>query len=248
MLERAAGIEALGGLVHGFTDREGGTSEAAFASLNLGKKSGDDPTRVDENLRRVGEAAGFGPTDLFLVHQVHGASVLRARDLRPDSQADVLWLHRDDGPGVVGVLTADCVPVLLADAAHRVVAAVHSGWRGTVAGVVPAAVNALAAIGVEPASLRVAIGPCIEWPAFEVGPEVAAHFPERHVRRAGLSRPHVDLVGVVREQLEEAGVLFSCIERVGGCTHAQPHRYFSYRRDGPRTGQHLSFIGFARGS
>jgi YfiH family protein len=248
MLEQAAAIEALGGLVHGFTDREGGTSKAGFAGLNLGRKWGDDPTCVDENLRRVGGAAGFRPADLLLVHQVHGADVLRARDLRPDSQADALWLHRDDGPGVVGVLTADCVPVLLADAARTVVAAVHSGWRGAVAGVVPAAVSTLAAIGVEPASLRAAIGPCIEWPAFEVGPEVAVQFPKRHVRRAGLSRPHVDLVGVVREQLEAAGVLPSYIERVGGCTHADPQRYFSYRRDGPRTGQQLSFIGFAHGS
>jgi YfiH family protein len=245
MLERAAGIEALGGLVHGFTDRNGGTSEGAFATLNLGRKWGDDPACVDENLARVGEAAGFRPTDLLLVHQVHGTRVLRARDLRPDSEADALWLHREDGHGVVGVLTADCVPLLLADTAHTVVAAVHSGWRGAVAGVVPAAVSTLAALGVEPASLRAAIGPCIEWRAFEVGPEVAARFPERHVRRDGLPRPHVDLVGVVREQLEEAGVLRSCIEHVGGCTHATPERYFSYRRDGPRTGQHLAFIGFA---
>jgi YfiH family protein len=248
MLERAAGIEALGGLAHGFTDRDGGTSEAGFATLNLGRKWGDDPTRVDENLRRVGETAGFRPADLVLVHQVHGASVLRARDVQPDSRADALWLHRDDGPGVVGVLTADCVPILLADVAHTVVAAVHSGWRGTVAGVVPAAVSALAAVGAEPWSLRAAIGPCIEWPAFEVGPEVAAQFPDRHVRTDGLVRPHVDLVGMVRAQLEEAGVPPSCIERVGGCTHAEPRRYFSYRRDGPRTGQHLSFIGFAQGS
>lgn len=248
MLERAAGIEALGGLVHGFTNREGGTSEGAFATLNLGRKWGDDPLRVDENLRRVGEAAGFRPADLLLVHQVHGANVLRASELRADSQADALWLHRDDGFGVVGVLTADCVPVLLVDAAQTVVAAVHSGWRGSVAGVVPAAVSSLAARGVEPASLRAAIGPCIEWRGFEVGPDVAVQFPERHVRRAGLSRPHVDLVGVVREQLEEAGVPASNIERVGGCTHADPQRYFSYRRDGPQTGQHLAFIGFARRS
>ena len=233
------------GLLHGFTDRLGGVSQGRFATLNFGRRWGDDPAAVDENLRRVAAAAGFRPADLRLVRQVHGAVVLRARDLAPGAEADALWAARADGPILVGVLTADCVPVLLADDAAERVAAVHSGWRGTVAGVVPQAVAALVAAGAAPERLRAAIGPCISAAAFEVGPEVAALFPAAHVDLTG-PRPHVDLVAVVRDQLLAAGLPLAAIERVGGCTYREPDRYFSYRRDGAGIGQHLAFIGWAQ--
>lgn len=245
MLERAAALSALApSVVHGFTDRRGGHSQGRFATLNLGERWGDDPDAVRRNLEAVAGAAGFDPAWLVRVRQVHGAAVLRASEVREGSEADALWCHRSDRPCVVGVLTADCVPVLLADREGEAVAAIHSGWRGTVAGVVTHAVHALAdAGGVPPERLVAAIGPCIEQAAFEVGEEVASRFDDAFVDRTRWPKPHVDLVGVVRSQLVAAGVPATAIERVGACTHANPDRYFSFRRDGAGIGQMLSFIG-----
>lgn len=239
MIER---VPAFGGCVHGFTDRLGGVSEGRHASLNLGRRWGDDPEAVAENYRRVAAAAGFRVEALRQVRQVHGKAVLRARDVKADSEADALWVHRDDGPLVAGVLTADCVPILLRDAVGTVAAAVHSGWKGTVADITGATVGVLAEY-VAPARMLAAIGPCIEVEAFEVGEEVAAQFPAEFVRREGTRRPHVDLVAMVRGQLLAAGVPAGAISRVGGCTFSDPSRYFSYRRDGAGIGQMLAFIG-----
>lgn len=233
-------------LVHGFTDREGGVSEGRHATLNFGRRWGDLPEAVDENLRRVAASAGFAPGDLRLVRQVHGDAVLRVTSLGPDSEADALWARREDAPVVVGVLTADCVPILLADRGGTAVAAIHSGWKGTVRDIAGATVRTLAADGVEPAELVAAIGPCIEVEAFEVGEEVAAQFDPAFVRRDLGPRPHVDLVATVRAQLLAAGVPADHIARVGGCTWRHPERWFSYRRDGAGIGQMLTFIGFAR--
>lgn len=243
MFDRATSLATIAGLVHGFSDREGGASEGRFATLNFGRRWGDDPAAVEENYARLGVAAGFDLQRLVTVRQVHGAAVVWAREVGPDTEADAVCCRREDGR-VVGVLTADCVPVLLADREGRVAAAVHSGWRGTVAGVVGATVGALAATGVSPGSLVAAIGPCIEVRAFEVGPEVAAQFPAEVVDASG-SRPHVDLVAAVKSQLLRAGISASAIARVGGCTHDTPARWFSYRRDGAGIGQMLSFVGFA---
>lgn len=244
MIERAAGFPSA--LVHGFTTRLGGVSEGRHASLNLGARWGDAPGAVIENLRRVAAAGGYEARDLRRVRQVHGREVLRATLLQEGSEADALWARVGDGPLVVGVLTADCVPVLLADRAGTAVAAIHSGWRGTAQDVVGATVAALAADGVAAGELVAAIGPCIEVEAFEVGEEVARAFAPEFVRRDLGPRPHVDLVQAVRSQLVDAGVPKDSIERVGTCTCRNPERYFSYRRDGAGIGQMLAFVGFRR--
>lgn len=233
------------GLVHGFTDRLGGVSEGRHATLNLGRRWGDDPAAVAENYRRVAAAGGFVAEDLRLARQVHGTAVLRAGQFVDGAEADAVWTQRDDRL-VAGVLTADCVPVLLADRAGTVAAAVHSGWKGTASNIVGATVEVLAPAA-RPETLVAAIGPCIELAAFEVGEEVAERFDPAFVQREGFARPHVDLVAVVRAQLVAAGVPADSIERVGGCTFADPSRYFSYRRDGAGIGQMLAFIGFPRG-
>ncbi|HFE44974.1 MAG TPA: laccase domain-containing protein [Nannocystis exedens] len=234
-------------LAHGFSDRLGGVSRGRYASLNVSAKWGDEPAAVAENHRRIAGAGGFDLKTLCLVRQVHSAKVIRACEATEESEADAIWAHRDDPPAVVGVLTADCVPVLLADADATVWAAIHSGWKGTVAGIVPAAVRALVGVGIEPGELRAAIGPCISLDAFEVGPEVACQFPEEVVERSRFARPHVDLVAMVQRQLLAAGVRPENVERVGGCTHTDARRYFSYRRDGAGIGQHLAFIGGREG-
>ncbi|MCX4243087.1 peptidoglycan editing factor PgeF [Paraliomyxa miuraensis] len=243
MLQRAELFPSA--ITHGFTTREGGVSQGRHASLNLGSR-GDDPEAVAENLRRVAEAGGFAPKELVRVKQVHGNAVRAAHEVGEQSEADALWRHRDH-PGsrrVVGVMTADCVPILLCDRRGTMVAAVHSGWKGTVANITTRAIEVLREAGADPRHLLAAIGPCIELDAFEVGEEVAAQFDERFVARAGHAKPHVDLVACVRAQLEGAGVPAAQVERVGACTHARPDLYFSYRRDGAGIGQQLSFIGF----
>lgn len=242
MLDRAAALSRIAGLTHGFTSREGGVSVGRFASLNLGGRWGDDPQAVETNYVRLARAGGFEPARLRTVRQVHGAAVAWAHEVTPESEADALCCRRGDRL-VVGVLTADCVPIVLADRQGRVAAAVHSGWRGTVADIAGATVRRLTAAGIEAADLVAAIGPCIERDAFEVGPEVAEQFDAAFVRATG-PRPHVDLVAAVRAQLVAAGVPEPAIERVGGCTHATPERWFSYRRDGAGIGQMLSFAGF----
>lgn len=244
MLEQADPLRALlPGIVHGFTTRQGGHSQGRYATLNMGGKWGDEPEAVRANHEAVAAEAGYALHQLVRVKQVHGAAVLRARDVDGRSEADGLWCHRDDGPCVVAVLTADCVPVLLADREGTAVAAVHSGWRGTVAEISAVAVRVLAEAGVPPARLVAAIGPCIEQRAFEVGPEVAEHFDDAFVERERWPKPHVDLVGAVRAQLRGAGVPSESIVRVGACTHDHPERYFSYRRDGAGIGQMMSFVG-----
>ena len=234
-------LSAVPGLRHGFTDRRGGVSQGRFASLNLGRKWGDDAEAVDENLRRVAEAGAYAPASLRRVEQVHGGDVLAATTLTDASEADGLLCRNGDGL-TVAVSTADCVPVLIADREGTVAAAVHSGWRSTVVRIVETAVAALEA---DPSRLVAAIGPCIERGAFEVGPEVAEQFDPVYVDLEGYAKPHVDLVGVVRSQLQRAGLRADAIERVGACTHAHPDRYFSYRRDGAGTGQMMSFVGYA---
>jgi hypothetical protein len=235
-------------VTHGFSTRRGGVSRGEFASLNLGERWGDEPQAVAENLRRLARAGDFAPERLVRVRQVHGNEVLAAGAVGPGVEADAIWHRRADGACVVGVLTADCVPVLLVDEEASVVAAIHSGWRGTVAGVVGRTVEVLAGAGVPARRLYAAIGPCIERAAFEVGEEVAARFDAAFVERRPDRRPRVDLVAAVRAQLQAAGVATARIERVGGCTHADADTYFSYRRDArggvARTGQHLSFVGW----
>jgi len=236
-------------LVHGFTDRKGGVSRGLYASLNLGRKWGDDREAVDENYARVARAVGYAPECLRLVRQVHGSTMMDARRLDPSSEADGLWLATEtSSPLVVGVLTADCVPILIVDEQARLVAAVHSGWRGTVANIAGEAVQTLRDQGAR--GICAAIGPCIEQAGFEVGPEVAEQFAPGYVKMVEHThgfRPHVDLVAVVRDQLFQAGVAGECIDRVGGCTYTNSEKYFSYRRDGS-SGQQLSVIGYVHAS
>ncbi|HXU83180.1 MAG TPA: peptidoglycan editing factor PgeF [Polyangia bacterium] len=232
---------------HGFTSRAGGVSAPPFHSLNLGSKWGDDRDNVIENRRRLLEATRS--QTLYLAAQVHGARVLpvRAGDdphVVARQQADGVC---SDAAGIaVGVYVADCVPVLLADPRTGAFAAVHAGWRGTVAGILEAAVKTMAdQYGSRPADLRIAFGPAIAPCCFEVGPEVAAAFaawPVAIVAEPG-RKPHVDLRLVLRQQALAAGVDPAAVDAVDACTKCDPDgRFYSYRRDASRTGQHVGFI------
>jgi YfiH family protein len=230
---------------HGFTTRAGGVSGEPFHSLNLGMKWGDARENVLENRRRLLHASGA--ETIYLAAQVHGARVVR---VRAGDDAAAITKEQADGvctdvPGVaVGIYVADCVPALFADPRTGAVAAVHAGWRGTVAGVLPAAVAALVAhFGSRPADLRVALGPAIGPCCFEVGPEVAAVFPHAVVIHRAGRKPHVNLRHAQRLQLLEAGLDPAAIDEGGPCTMCDPGgRFYSYRRDAGQTGQHVGFI------
>ncbi len=241
--------------VHGFTTRAGGVSAPPFESLNLGGKWGDGPAAVSENRRRLARAVG-GP--IAVARQVHGTTVVRVR--ADDDRAAIASTEADalctDAPGVVlGVFVADCVPALLVDPRTGAVAAAHAGWRGTVAGVLPAAVRALAAeFGARPGDLRAALGPAIGPCCFEVGPEVVAAFetlvPDAHARGIVLPSPrgvpgkaHVDLKAANRLLLERAGLDPGAIDAGPECTHCDRVRFYSFRRDGNATGQLMGVVG-----
>jgi YfiH family protein len=247
------------GFTHGFTTRAGGVSAPPYDSLNLGGKWGDEPAHVTENRRRLAEAVGGAP---FVARQVHGTAIRRVH--AGDQRAEVARHEADglctDAPGVVlGVFVADCVPALLADPRTGACAAVHAGWRGSVAGILPEAVRVLAAeFGARAADLRVALGPAIGPCCFEVGLEVAgaveAALPGARARGVLLPSPrgladkaHVDLHAANRLLLEQAGVPPEAVGAVPGCTRCDRARFFSFRRDGAATGQQMGVIGRAIG-
>jgi YfiH family protein len=235
------------GFRHGFSLRTGGVSAPPFDSLNLGRAVGDSLENVEENHRRFAEAVGYDAGDLLEVSQVHGNRVHTA--VAPDGalslrsvKADALVTRNVGTP--VGVRVADCIPLLLADRKGRAVAAVHVGWRGAVARIAHKAVESLEALGARRADLAAVIGPHIRAEAFEVGEEVAhqiaAAAEGAEVIRTEFVKPHADLAKTLTAQLRALGV--SEIDDVGGCTHDEPDRFFSYRRDGARSGRHLAAI------
>jgi YfiH family protein len=227
---------------HGFSLRTGGVSTGERASLDLGPAV-DLPVDARENRERLAREAGLDPNRLVTAHQVHGARVVRARD-GDVVEADCLWT--DAAGSWVGIRTADCVPLLLADVLGTRVAAVHSGWRGAEARIAAAAVSALAAEGTSPAQLRAAIGPCIGRCCYEVGEDLAERFGHAFgdsvIDRNSARRPHLDLRQAVRLTLRAAGMAEEAIEDVPGCTACQPEAFFSHRRDRGRTGRHLAFV------
>lgn len=241
------------GVRHAFSTRIGGVSPPPFDSLNLGNPAGDmqdEWSRIYENYRRLQSAIFCPSLDRLWVHQVHGAGVTVARrdaDFECGRRADAIVC--DDPTRLAAVRTADCLPVLIATTDGGVVAAVHAGWRGVIAGVVPAAILAMQSIrSMQPASLLAAIGPGIGPDAFEVGPEVVGAFQARFpgkpfVRpRGDGSRSTIDLPAAVAWQLKEAGLTDRQIDRADLCTLTRQDEFFSHRRDRGVTGRMAAMI------
>ncbi len=231
----------LAGFPHGFTTREGGVSDAPWDTLNLGGLVGDDPLRVAENWRRLERATGLA---FARVKQVHGARVVRAGGpTRPVEEADAVLSALEGVAACVSV--ADCVPVLLADPGSGIVAAVHAGWRGTLAGASAEAVAALCReIGTPPDRLLAAVGPSIGPCCYEVSHDLAARFGQEigaEVVAAG-ERPRLDLWRANARVLTRAGVAPDRIEVLGRCTSCERDVFFSHRRDAGRTGRQTAFI------
>ncbi|GAB5467841.1 MAG: peptidoglycan editing factor PgeF [Rhodospirillales bacterium] len=240
----AASLDGQPHLRHGFFTRKGGVSRGVFDSLNCGLGGKDAAEAVLENRQRAMTALGRDGGDLVTLVQVHSARVVTveapiAPDARPEADALVTRV-----PGLaLGVLTADCAPLLFADPQAGVVGAAHAGWRGALDGVAEATLDAMEALGAKRAQVRAAVGPCIAQESYEVGPEFAERFLAASARNAVFFRPgsgdrrHFDLKGYLTHRLEAAGVAQLSVEPADTC--ADPERFFSYRRTVKRGERHF---------
>ena len=241
-------------VVHGFFTREGGVSSGLYRSLNIGGGSRDDRAAVAANRARAMAAFGLPADALVTAYQVHSATAVMVGGPWPGEppQADGLATDR---PGVaLGILTADCAPILFADAEARVIGAAHAGWRGALNGVAEATVMTMEKLGAKRARIRAAVGPCIGPRSYEVGSEFPAPFvalapkAEQFFRPASRERHFLfDLPGYVRSRLAAIGL--GAVDVVGADTCADENRFFSYRRSVLRKegdyGRGLSAIALA---
>jgi hypothetical protein len=236
MMLSASSLASLDGVRHGFFTRQGGVSSGVYASLNCGPGSRDDAANVTENRARVADILGAEPSRLITVFQKHSAdAVVTDKPWKEGKipEADAIVTAK---PGLaIGVLTADCAPVLFCDGAAGVIGAAHAGWRGALSGIVEATVEAMRKLGARPEHITAVIGPTISQDAYEVGadfverfladePESAAFF----ITDEGSGEPHFDLPAYVGERLARAGV--GSIADLGFCTYCEETRLFSYRR------------------
>ena len=240
----------LSALPHGFLGRRGGVSTGLLAGLNVGTGSGDDPDVIAENRRRAVDAVLPG-ANLATVYQVHSGDAVYVSEP---------WLHDDrpkadamatDQPGVLlGILTADCAPVLLADEQAGVVGAAHAGWRGAFAGVTDSAIAEMEKLGARRDHIVAAIGPCIAQASYEVDDAFHQRFLDADPGNErffadGKGKPHFDLEGYVAARLAGAGI--RRVELLGLDTYADPGRFFSFRRSThrgePDYGRQIALIG-----
>ena len=241
---------ALDGIPHGFLGRKGGVSSGLIAGLNVGLGAGDDRAAVAENRRRALAAVAPGAA-LVTVHQVHSPDAVYAPSPWPDDarpHADALVTDR---PGLaLGIVTADCTPVLLADRAAGVIAAAHAGWKGALGGVIESTVALMERYGAERARIAAAVGPVIARKSYEVDDAFLRRFAEADPENDRFFSPgreghhQFDLEAYVLSRLAEAGITRA--EALGLDTYADPERFFSYRRathrGEPSYGRQLSLI------
>lgn len=223
-------------LRHGFFTRKGGASAGIFEGLNCGAGSSDQADVVAMNRAIAARAMGVEPDALVSVHQIHSDGVETVTEPfspdqpRPQADAMVTATH-----GIaLGILTADCLPVLFADPDAGVIGAAHSGWKGAIGGVLEATLEAMEDLGARRGNIRAALGPCISQPNYEVGPEFVRNFTDTARENAAFFMPgkgdrsHFDLPGYAAHRLAAAGV--GQIESTGHCTYADPDLFYSYRR------------------
>jgi len=228
-------LAAIPGIRHAFFTREGGVSGGVYAGLNGGLGSRDDPALIRENRRRMAERLGVTPENLLSVHQTHSPDAIVATGPWPGParpKADAM-VTTTEGLAL-GITTADCAPILFADAKARVIGAAHAGWKGALTGILESTVDAMEKLGAERSRTVAAIGPLIRQPSYEVGSEFVARFLEADAENAtfflpGARNGHAmfDLAGYIRRRLEHAGVLV--IDDLGVDTYSD-ERCYSYRR------------------
>jgi YfiH family protein len=251
---QAAALSTLPGIRHAFFTRHGGVSEGIYKSLNGGVGSNDAPERVRENRARMAAMLGT-PLERFLTaYQIHSPDVIVAEnpwpaDARPRADAIVTRV-----PGLaIGISTADCGPVLLADSEARIIGAAHAGWRGALTGVLESTLAAMEQLGARRECIVAALGPTISQNNYEVGGDLVEQFtaaPDNDrffVASARAGHALFDLPGYIVARLQRAGV--AQVENVALCTYADAERFYSYRRTThrgePDYGRHISAIALA---
>lgn len=243
-------VDALDGIAHGFLGRTGGVSDSLYDSLNVGTGTEDDPARIEENRRRAVEAVAPG-TDLVTLHQAHTPEALIvtepfALDRRPEADG----LATDRPKLALGILTADCAPVLLADREAGVIGAAHAGWKGAMTGIVRSTVEKMEKLGADRSRIQAAVGPCIGRGSYEVDDDFRKRFEaiepenEQFFRAGAPGHHYFDLEAYVAAWLDFLGVKQT--ELVGLDTYANEDRFFSFRRTThkgePDYGRQLSLI------
>lgn len=243
----ASSLARLHGIRHGFFTRAGGVSDGLYATLNCGPGSADDPARVAENRARVARHLGGRDGDVVTVYQIHSAAAVAAD--APVAAAD---RPKADGvvtrtPGlVIGVLTADCTPVLFADPEAKVIGAAHAGWRGAMSGVLEVTISQMEELGAVRSRIIAAIGPTINQTAYEVGPEfegaILSGCPDNarfFNREKPDARAHFDLPAYV--EMRVAAARIGEIERQTPCTYENESLFYSFRRS-----QHRGEVDYGR--
>lgn len=235
MLLQAKSLSAQPGIRHGFFTREGGISGGLYASLNGGTGSNDTRENVVENRRRMAAALGCTPDNFLTAYQIHSPEVVVAdgpwpQDQRPKADAIVTKARNL----AIGVTTADCGPVLLADANARVIGAAHAGWRGAVGGVIEAAIDEMEKLGAQKKNIVAALGPMISGKNYEVGQDLFDRFKAENSANEKFFTPSgrdshfmLDLPGYIVARLARSGI--AC-DNLALCTYADPARFYSYRR------------------
>jgi hypothetical protein len=232
----ASNFDFEAGIAHAFFGRKGGVSEGIYSSLNCGPGSGDDRARVVENRRRAMESLAPAGAQLVTLYQVHSRDAVVVREpweIRHAPKADAMATNVR---GIaLGILTADCAPVILADCQARVVGAAHAGWKGALADVVESVVGVMESLGARRDRISAAIGPSISQPSYEVGGELRAALAQAQSDNTRFFTPskraghwQFDLCGFVQAQLHRAGI--ENTSAVPACTYLQESDFFSYRR------------------
>ncbi len=241
--------EAYPGLLHGFIGRRGGRSVGPYAELNVSLRVGDEADAVKNNICDLKHAVGIHDGRIVTMNQVHGERIVEVTDKTRKEAGEADAMVTRERETYLGILTADCVPILLVAPKRRAVAVVHAGWRGTLAGIAAKMVRLLQEkYDIAPAGIEAALGPAIGACCYEIRDDVAGPFLEQWGVRAESSlerrddKQFLDLRRLNRELLTDAGV--SRIFEIGPCTSCASEDFFSYRREGAEIGRQLSFIGW----
>jgi polyphenol oxidase len=243
--------ERYEGLLHGFMRRRGGKSVGPYEGLNLSYRVGDDPKVVSQNVCDMKRAIGIHDGRIVTVRQVHGDNIVEVADtnMKEAGEADAMVTAK--AKVFLGVLTADCVPILIIAPRQKLAAVVHAGWRGTLAGIAAKTVAYFAnSHNIAPAALEAALGPAIGACCYEVGDDVVEPLRARWGKLAEASieksaaTPHLDLRRLNRAILAEAGLPAERIFAAGPCTSCAVDEFFSYRRERNDTGRQMSVIGW----
>lgn len=251
MIEEMTTLRFSEDIRYRFFSRKNGVSEGDFASLNCSVSVGDDPVKVRENMRRIAGNLACTVEKLFVLHQTHSSMVVPVLDQEPFEKTPYGDALVTNQPNIfLGIKTADCAPILLADEKNRVIGAAHAGWRGAVGGILENTLKTMVELGAKLENISALIGPCIAPQSYEVGEDMKQEFLNADVKASlffvptGTGKYRFDLPGYVLARLERSGI--GAAEWIGVDTYALEKEYFSYRRstqNNRKSGRQISVIG-----